>query len=84
MKNDIITLLHIDNRPLGEEIQRILENENIYSLLESENPASSFISTSMGANSFYESMQIKVTSADYEKAHKLISKSAYKELLVEE
>ena len=43
MNNDLTILLEIDDRVIAEDIQVLLEDSQIYSLLVSDNPASSVL-----------------------------------------
>ncbi|WP_075602448.1 putative signal transducing protein [Saccharicrinis aurantiacus] len=80
MKAEIIELLTIGDKFIAEEIQRILEDKGIYALLESDNPASSFLNTSVGTGTI-ENISIKINSLDYEKASTVIKDTSYSDLL---
>jgi hypothetical protein len=73
-------LLTIDDRIIIEEIQRILENSNIFSVVFSDNPASSAINAYMGSSPS-ENLDLIVNIADYDNAAKVLSKSQYKDLI---
>ena len=49
-KNDLRLLLSIDDRVIAEDLQNILEESEIYTMLVSDNPASSVLSSYMGLN----------------------------------
>jgi hypothetical protein len=80
MDNDLTTLLEIDDRVIAEDIQVLLEDSQIYSLLVSDNPASSVLNVYSGFSPA-ESISIQVNKNDYPKAVEIINNSAYKELL---
>ncbi len=48
--HDLKTLLTVDNRLIAEDIQAILEEHEIYTILFSDNSAASIISTYSGLN----------------------------------
>jgi len=78
--NDLKTLLTIDDRIIAEEIQHILEEHDIYTLFFSDNAAASIISTYSGLNPI-ESIDIKITTLDYQKAIDILLESPFKELI---
>lgn len=80
MGSDLKTLLEIDDKIVAEDIQRILEESNIYSILVSDNPASSVLNVYFGSTTI-EGIVIQVSRADYPKAIKIICNSCYKDLL---
>jgi len=49
-KNDLRLLLSIEDRVIAEDIQNMLEESEIYTMLVSDNPASSVLSSYMGLN----------------------------------
>jgi len=82
MENDLKVLLEIGDKVVAEDIQRILEESNIYSILDSDNPASSVLNIYSGLNAI-ENLAIRVNNNDYLKAIEAIRKSHYKDLLTE-
>ena len=79
-KNDLRLLISIEDRVIAEDIQNILEESGIYTMLVSDNPASSILTTYMGFNPV-ESIVIQINIEDYERAIEILSESSYKELL---
>lgn len=47
-KNDLRLLVSVEDRVIAENTKSVLEESEIYSILVSDNPASSFISTYFG------------------------------------
>lgn len=80
MKNDILLLASIEDRVIAEDIQNILEEFEIYVMLVSDNPASSYMSTYYGFNPT-ESIDIQINKNDYQRAIEILKNSAYKELV---
>jgi nitrogen regulatory protein PII-like uncharacterized protein len=78
--NDLRLLLSLEDRAIAEDIQNILEESEIYTMLVSDNPASSILTTYMGFNPV-ESIDIQINKEDYERAIEILSDSSYKELL---
>jgi len=83
MKNDSIILLSIADRVLAEDIKRILEESDIYSILESDNPASSILNIYAGPH-VIENIKIIVNKNDHKKACELVKNSQYNDLLKED
>ncbi len=80
MNNDLRLLVSVEDRVIAEDIQNILEKFEIYVLLVSDNPASSYMSTYFGFNPA-ENIDIQVNKNDYQRAIEILNNSAYKELL---
>jgi len=80
-KNDLRLLLSIDDRVIAEDLQNILEESEIYTMLVSDNPASSVLSSYMGLNPT-ESIDIQINKEDYQRAIEILIDSPYKELVV--
>jgi len=78
--HDLKTLLTVDNRLIAEDIQAILEEHEIYTILFSDNSAASIISTYSGLNPI-ESIELKTTILDYPKAIEIVLESQYNELV---
>ena len=79
-KNDLKLLLSIEDRIIAEDIQNILEESEIYTMLVSDNPASSILTTYTGLNQI-ERIDIQINKNDYQRAIEIIIDSPYKELL---
>ena len=80
MENDLTILLEINDMIIAEDIQRVLEDSQIYSILVSDNPASSVLNVYSGLNPT-ENIIIQINKDDYQKAIEIINNSAYKNLL---
>jgi len=81
--NDLRLLVSIDDRIIAEDIQSILEESDIYTMLVSDNPASSALSSYMGSNPT-ESIDIQINIEDYQRAIEILIDSPYKELIENE
>jgi len=79
--SDIKPLLAVEDKVIADEIKRILEEAGIYSLLESDNPASSFHQVYMGSAA-RENITLSVTLDSFEAAQKVIQEHGYQDLLV--
>ena len=80
MKNDLRILLEISDRIVAEDIQSILEESGIYSILDSDHPASSVISIYSGLNTI-ENITLRVNNDDFQKSIEVLSMTQYKDLL---
>ena len=80
MKNNITTLLQVDDMGVAKEIQALLEESDISCLLVSDNPASSIINVYGGFNPA-ENVTIQVNESDFQAAADIIGNSFYKDLL---
>ena len=78
--NDLKLLITIEDRIIAEDIQSILEEYEIYTILDSDNPASSVISAYSGLNPI-ESLDIKINVQDFQRAIEILDESPYKELI---
>ena len=78
--NDLMTLLSIQDRGIAEEIKDLLEESGFYTMLVTDNPASSFLGTYFGVNPL-ESIDLQVNKNDYQKAIEILNDSPYKELV---
>ena len=78
--NDIMRLLSIDDRGIAEEIKDLLEESEIYTMLVTDNPASSFINTYFGFNPT-ESLELQINNRDYQRAIEILNESPYKDLV---
>ena len=81
-KNDLRILLSIEDRVIAEDIQNILEESEIYTMLVSDNPASSILTTYSGLNPV-ECIDIQLNKNDYQRAVEILIDSSYNELLEE-
>jgi hypothetical protein len=80
MSTDLKVLLSIGDRIIAEDIQRLLEENGIYSLLISDNAAAAAMQIFAGSISS-ENITIKVHIDSYENAVKLITSSQYADIL---
>ncbi len=80
MENDSTILLETPDMVIAEYIKDLLEGSQIYSILVSDNPASSVLNVYSGFNPT-ENVSIRVNLKDYQKAVELIKNSVYKDLL---
>lgn len=78
--NDLRLLASVEDRMIAEDIQSILEDEGIYTMLVSDNPASSVLSTYLGSNPT-KSIDMLINKNDYERAIEILTDSPYKELV---
>ena len=78
--NDLRLLLSIEDRVIAEDIQNMLEESEIYTMLVSDNPASSIMTTYTGFNPT-ESIGIQINKNDYQRAIEILIDSPYKELV---
>ena len=81
-KNDLRILLSIEDRVIAEDIQNMLEESEIYTMLVSDNPASSILTTYSGMNPV-ECIDIQLNKNDYQRAVEILIDSSYNELLEE-
>jgi hypothetical protein len=79
-KNDLRLLVSVEDRGIAEEIKSVLEEFEIYTMLVSDNPASSYMSTYFGFNPT-ESIDIQINKNDYQRAIEILNESPYKELV---
>jgi transcription antitermination factor NusA-like protein len=78
--DELSRLLEINDRLIAEDIQRILEESQIYVLLVSDNPASSVLNIYTGIDPV-ENISIQINSKDLEKALGILKESQYKDLI---
>jgi len=79
-ENDLRLLLSIDDRVIAEDIQATLEEYEIYTMLVSDNPASSVLGSYTGLNPI-ETVEIQINKNDYQRAVEILKNSDFKELL---
>lgn len=70
--NDLRVLLSTEDRIVAENIQSILEEHDIYSMLVSDNPASSVIGIYMGSSAM-ETIDIQINNEDYQRAIEILN-----------
>jgi len=78
--SDLKLLVTIEDRVIAEDIQSMLEEHGIYTILESDNPASSIVSIYSGINPI-ESIDVKINVLDFQRAIEILNESPYKELI---
>ncbi len=79
-KNDIRLLFSTGDRGIAEEIKNFLEESEIYTMLVSDNPVSSYLRTVFGSNPS-EIIYIQINKKDYQRAIEILDESPYKELV---
>ena len=72
--NDLKVLLSTEDRVIAENIQSILEEHDIYTMLVSDNPASSVIGIYMGSNAM-ETIDIQINEEDYQRAIEILNEN---------
>jgi hypothetical protein len=72
--NDLRVLLSTEDRIAAENIQSILEEHDIYTMLVSDNPASSVIGIYMGSSAM-EMIDIQINEEDYQKAIEILNEN---------
>lgn len=80
---DIRLLASIPGRVIAEEIQRLLEASGIYTVLVSDNPASSVLNAHMGSYPM-ETIHIRINSKEYQQAIEILANGPYEELVNKE
>ena len=80
MENDSTILLETADMVTAEDIKDLLEGSQIYSILVSDNPASSVLNVYSGFNPT-ENVSIRINIKDYQQAVDVIKNSVYKDLL---
>jgi len=80
--NDLKILLSIEDRVIGEDIQNLLEESGIYTMLVSDNSASSVLTAYTGLNAA-ECVSIQINKDDYDQAMAILIDSPYAELVDE-
>jgi len=77
---DTRILATIDDHITAEDMQRILEEASIYTMLESDNPASSAVNAYTGSHPA-ETVKLVVNINDFDKAKEILSTTPYKDLI---
>lgn len=72
--NDLKVLLSTEDRVIAEDIQSILEEHDIYTMLVSDNPASSVIGIYMGSSAM-EMIDIQINEEDYQRAIEILNEN---------
>lgn len=80
MENDTRILLKTDDRIMAEDIKSLLEESAIYTLIRSDNPASSIMGAYMGSRPA-EGLSMFVNLDEYEKAREIIANSPFAEVV---
>ncbi len=79
---DIKTLVKVPDKVLAEEIQRLLEERGVYSLLHSDDPAESVMNAYLGS-SFKSCYTIQINIDDIPNARSIIEENGYNDFLIE-
>lgn len=80
-EKDSKVLISVNDRLIAGDVQNMLENSGIFSVLVSDNPASSVMNAYMGSHPS-ETVELVVNILDYQKAIEIVSNSQYKELII--
>ena len=80
--NELRVLLSTEDRIVAENIQSILEEHDIYTMLVSDNPASSVIGIYMGSSAM-EMIDIQINEEDYQRAVEILNDNPELELDLE-
>jgi len=72
--NELRGLLSTEDRVIAEDIQSILEEHDIYTMLVSDNPASSVIGIYMGSSAM-ETIDIQINNEDYQRAIEILNEN---------
>ena len=72
--NELRVLLSTEDRVIAEDIQSILEEHDIYTMLVSDNPASSLIGIYMGSSAM-ETIDIQINNEDYQRAIEILNEN---------
>jgi len=72
--NELKVLLSTEDRVIAENIQSILEEHDIYTMLVSDNPASSVLTMYVGAN-ITEMIDIQINNEDYQRAIEILNEN---------
>jgi len=80
--NELRVLLSTEDRVIAEDIQSILEEHDIYTMLVSDNPASSVIGIYMGSSAM-ETIDIQINNEDYQRAVEILNDNPELELDLE-
>ena len=71
---ELRVLLSTEDRVIAEDIQSILEEHDIYTMLVSDNPASSVIGIYMGSSAM-ETIDIQINEEDYQRAIEILNEN---------
>jgi hypothetical protein len=72
--NELRVLLSTEDRVIAEDVQSILEEHDIYTMLVSDNPASSVIGIYMGSSAM-ETIDIQINNEDYQRAVEILNEN---------
>ena len=72
--NELRVLLSTEDRVIAEDIQSILEEHDIYTMLVSDNPASSVIGIYMGSSAM-ETIDIQINNEGYQRAIEILNEN---------
>lgn len=81
METEIKDLMKLTNRTIAQEVQHLLEEHGIYSLIESDHPASSLMAVYSRMN-VIEDLVVKVHRDDEMGARSVIVAGGYEEYLL--
>jgi hypothetical protein len=73
-------LFKTTDRGLAEEVQEFLDENDIYTMISSDNPSSSVLTAYTGFNPF-EEISMLVNELDHERAVEILNNSPYEELI---
>ena len=76
----VLVLLMADNMIVAQDIKQYLEEKGVYTLIESDNPASSVMNVYTGMNAI-ESISIKIVASEFARAIKLLEASPYSDYI---
>ncbi len=79
-KDEVLVLLMADNMMVAQDIRQYLEEEGVYTLIESDNPASSVMNVYTGMNAI-ESISIKIVASEFERAIELLEASPFSDYI---
>jgi hypothetical protein len=77
--SDLRLLASTGDRGIAEEIKSFLEEFKIYTMLVSDNPASSYINTYFGFSPV-ENIDMQINKDDYQQAIQILKESPYQQL----
>lgn len=82
-KMDLTVLLEVNDKSVAEEIQYVLMENGVPSMIKSDNPASSALAMYIG-NHVIETISILVTDENVDNALKILENTPYCELYIKE
>ncbi|MBN2519901.1 MAG: DUF2007 domain-containing protein [Bacteroidales bacterium] len=81
--NELVSLVKVNDKAIAEEIQHVLQETGIYSILKSDHPASSALSMYVG-NNVFETISVYVTKDNSFRASQILENTPYYQLFIEE